>query len=714
MSALPCDDNSDTGGHGAWQRVSKARLCRICKGPKGCMVAPNGDVACLRRPSDEPATFGLGGWWHRTDAPSPVNLRHTPAPATPAPHTASMDTRDRVNRRLLELCPPSAADHAYVASLHERTDLSALYGTLPRAQDQRPLIATLVEEFGHDTLMTVPGFIVRDGHLRLNGAGLLITINDTDGHLVGFQVRYGPGDYRWLSTSNGPSTGAPSHIARPLALRDQRIYLVESPKTANILADRLDAVVIATAGHGNWKVARAALERLIAHEGAEVAVITLDADDPDAKATTVAQVEHSRQQLAALAHSLGYHAKIARWAHADGKGPDDLLINGHTFRSEVYTPPAPPVSAPAATTEQAVSDPTGTIRVQREALQRASAKIDTLMRAITLLLRLILTKHYTESEKKMLVWLLYEKLGYTFGLPVPEAFATVRVTEADKPRAGLSKNSFDAARMRFVADGVLITEKRPALEGSPTGRPFDVFTVNGERLEHLFVGLDTDPTDDAQTKERIARAAQRAEEARARNAALQEKKARREEQDKIVRQQLAHIGHERRQFAEVTERLSHQLTEKEAEAEAMRHAAAAAQQEAQRIIDQARQEQERIACRGCGALIAIKDWRCDDCRAEGTDADRFRAGEFSPTFGCKCHVEDVSTATCVPTTNPMHPKVGENPPVQSPGEDLRPCAGGCGALTPHGWTCKPCRERPPGPLHIPNSTMARREVSHGQ
>jgi len=699
-----------------WQRVSKRTPCRICKGIKGCIVALNGDVVCLRRQSDEPATFGLGGWWHRTDAPSPVDLRDTPAPSTPKPNTASIEARDRVNRRLLELCVLSPAHHAYVATLHQRTDLAALYGSLPPGDAQRPIVDTLRQEFGFDLLCTVPGFIIRNGHLRLNGGGLLIAIYDIEGHLVGFQVRYGPSDYRWLSTSNGPSTGAPYHIARPLALRDHRIYIVESPKTANILADLLGAVVIATAGHNNWKVAREALTRLLDHENAEVAVIAFDADDAEEKATTTALVEQSRQYLAAAARGMGFHVKLARWAHANGKGPDDLLLAGHTWELTVYRA-TPQASDSEGDNEQgAAPSPgvAGTLRIQREELARARAAYDALR-------RLLLTEQYSESEKKMLVWLLHEKLGYCFGRPIPETFATVRITDADKPRAGLSINSFDTARKRFVADGVLIVEKRPALEGSPTGRPFDVFTVDGQRLEHLIVGLDAN--DGAQAKERIARATLRAQEARARHdkmleerARREEEKARREEQDKIVRQQLAHIGHERRYFAEVTERLSHQLTEKEAEAEAMRHAAAAAQREAQRIIEQARQEQESIACRGCGVLIPIEDWRCDDCRTEGTSADRFTGPEFSLSFVGNGYDDGQHRPAPIPhhlpSTTLIPTKLRENPP-QAMGEDLKPCTGGCGTLTHRGWECKPCRERPPRPLHISTSAAPGQEASHG-
>ena len=698
-----------------WQRATKRTPCQICKHTKGCMVAPNGDVVCLHKQSDESVPFGPTAWWHRTDAPITAERGDTPAPSTPKPETAPIEARDRVNRRLLELWSLSPAHRTYLASLHDSPDLSALYGSLPRGDEQRPIIATLVQEFGHDLLCTVPGFIIKNGHLRLNGAGLLVAIYDIEGRLVGFQVRYGPGDYRWLSSSNGPSTGAPYHITHPLVIRDHRIYAVESPKTANVLAERLGAIVIATAGHGNYKVALEPLRLLMEREGAEVVVTAFDADDPEAKPTTVALVEQSRQQLAAAAREMGFHVKLARWAHADGKGPDDLLLAGHTWELTVYRPANDASAAEGDNTSGVTPGAAGTLRVQREALQRAYAKNDDLTRAYNALYRFALSEGYTESEKKMFLWTLHEKCNHGFGLPMPEVFGTVYIKDEEKPRAGLSVNSFDTARKRFVAEGVLIETVRQPGEGSETGRPYKVFTVNGQRLEHLIVNLDADPG--AQAEERQARAATRAQEARERYEKALEKRERREEQDRITRQQLASISAERRRYAETTEQLAHQLTEKEVEAQAMRRAAEDAQREAQRIIQQARRDS--IPCGGCGTLIHVKDWRCDDCRAEGTGADRFTRGEFSPSLGGKGYGDGKGQHGPLPqhspSNTPIPPKLGENSlPLHRPlGEDLKLCSGGCGTMTPHGWTCKPCREHPIGPLNIASDDATRQGVSHG-
>jgi len=720
-----------------WRRVSRRERCPICDDHDStCLMFDDGDVLCAHVTSDEPCEEGtfLGiGWWHRarnTDRPLSWSLR-TPAPAATRPVLADLTTCDAIYTAFFPLCPLSDAHRAQ----HALSDAQARrYGTVPRdLAARRRIIEELLHTFTRDQLLSVPGFVERNGHIEIRMAGMILPCHDLYGRIVAVDVRrdapkpseskYYKASSRTATAPDAPGPGTPAHLALPVAgVRIvHEIGITEGIKKGDAAADALGFPVIAAAGIGCTSDVITVL-RQIADERPDVTVVTLmlDRDDPHKNdGRTVADVERAGKKIAAAAVEYGFGVRYAVWDHCDGKGIDDLLAAGKGFTLERYRP----ASGLSPTLDAAGADETPsssgnkpamaeTIRVQQDALQRAYAKIDVLMHAITVLVRLLLTEQYTESEKKMLVWTLQEKHGYSFGLPIPETFATVRITDADKPQAGLSVNSFDTARKRFVADGVLIVEKRPPLEGSPTGRPFDVITVDGERLERLIVGLNADPC--AQTNERQARAAQRVEEARTRYAATQKARERRDEQDRITRQQLASIGGERRHFAEVTEMLSHQLTEKEAEAEAMRHAAVDAQQEVQRIIAQARRDS--IPCGGCGSLIAIEDWRCDDCRAKGTDTDRFAAGEFSPTFGGKGYDNGESSHGTVshhsPSTSPLPPKVGENSPGGPLGEDLRPCAGGCGTATPHGWECKPCRGRPVESLHIPEGSAATAQGVH--
>jgi len=50
------------------------------------------------------------------------------------------------------------------------------------------------------------------------------------------------------------------------------------------------------------------------------------------------------------------------------------------------------------------------------------------------------------------------------------------------------------------------------------------------------------------------------------------------------------------------------------------------------------------------------------------------------------------------------------PEMLQPSTHKKPCAGGCGTLTPHGWECKRCRGRPVDTLHIPDSAARASEA----
>jgi len=740
MSAYPRDDTGAAfGGRATFHRFTTRNLCPHCDHEGPCIYFDNGDVLCHRegQPGNWTDSF-IGGYWHRaldTTGHQPVP-RRLPSPSTPPITPADLTLRNAVYADLLRPCPLSEDQRA----AHQLTDAQARrYGWLPSdPAGQARLIATLLGTYTREELLSVPGFREHNGHITIRGAGLMLPTRDLDGHIQAIdhrrntvadgQARYYKLSSRTPDDQDAPGPGAPPHVAIPVGgiTVDGVIGVTEGVKKADYAADALGYPVVSIPGVGSWRAAVGVLERFAGN----VVVLMLDQDDPDKnEGSTVAAVERARTAIATAAVSLGYAVRLATWDHAVAKGVDDLLTAGRTFTLERYCPAADELdtAATAAISPTIVSlvvVMAKTLRIQRAALQRAYAKIKDQDRAYDALERFVLTEGYTESEKKMLTWTLRGKFGYRMGMPIPDTFPTVHITDEEKPRAGLSTTSFDTARKRLVKEGVLIEESRKPGPESKTGYAYKMITVDGERLEHLLVGLHDDP--DAQTEERIARAATRAEEARERSEKARHARERREEMERATRMSLAAIGGERRHFAEVTEQLSHQLTEKEAEATAMRQAALDAQREAQRIIEQARRES--IPCGGCGTLIAIKDWRCDDCRAEGTDADRW-AVEPPPSFGGKEYVKrepiPVPCST-TPSSSPIPPKLGgglaahmDTDAATLPPAHWRPCYGGCGTLQPPGATCKACRERQDHaagvavPLHIltPNSaTTARREL----
>lgn len=735
--------------HTAFHRFTARNLCPHCNHATPCISFDNGDVLCHREgDADRWTEKYITGYWHRAsddgrDPGARPLPQRTPAPSTPPPETADAATRHAVYSRLVALCPLSLADRDYLKTKSGHTDamIDGNYGTLPPQAAQGALMTALVGEFGADTLRTVPGIVdAGSGHLRWSCAGLLIPVRDRAGRVQACRVRVslpdGEKSYFWLSRTKdgGPSSGAPAHIARPSEVRDHRIYLCESEKSANYLAHALGAVVVSLAGQSNHRPALAVAEELRDHEAAEVAVLLLDAADPadPCAERKAADTARNRQALAVALARRGFCVKVAHWTYADGKGPDDVLIAGGTWQATVWTecangddpdPHGGPKSGPNGDRGPG-RGPSGpeaeTKRVQQEAIQRERTANRELLTAYTALYRFALTEAYTESEKKALLWTLWEKHHYHFGMPIPATFRDVYIPATEMPQAGLSVNSFRTARQRFVADKVFIETECPAGPDSTTGFSYNKFSISGERLEHLIVGLDPASADaDARTAARVARAVARSEEARARSDKAKEKRERREEQDRLHRMTAARANQERRKHEEEAERLAHQATEAKAEAEAMRQVATAAQQEAARIVAEAQQaswgQRDSLPCGSCGTLIDVKNWRCDDCRAEGTDADQFAARDAGqggpPSFGAyveqdgkeKEHLSvDVSKA----------PKLGGPPPSLAPQrageESVKVCRGGCGAPTPVSISyCGGCRSRDTrAPLPIANRSGA--------
>lgn len=337
-----------------WREVSRAEPCEVCGSDHWCEVADDGTRHCMRKDNGGPEwDKRQGGWLHRT---TDADWRRTApvrqlTPLRTAAQSAPIHTVDAVYTRLVALCPLSIADRDYLKTKAGHTDdmIAGAYGTLPRQDQQTPMMATLEHEFGASVLRTIPGVVdVGDGELRVRGAGLLIAVRDHQGSIQAMQLRVSLPDggklYRWLSSKKdgGPSSGAPAHIARSPRKRDHRIYFCESPKTATYLAHALGATVVALAGISNHRPALDAAAAMSQEEGAEVAVLLLDAVDPsdDDAEQKERHTEWQRQALAVALWRMNYHVKIGRWTHDQGKGPDDMMLAGHAFTCEVYAPPA--------------------------------------------------------------------------------------------------------------------------------------------------------------------------------------------------------------------------------------------------------------------------------------------------------------------------------------------------------------------------------------
>ena len=172
---------------------------------------------------------------------------------------------------------------------------------------------------------------------------------------------------------------------------------------------------------------------------------------------------------------------------------------------------------------------------------------------------------------------------------------------------------------------------------------------------------------------------------------------------RALKQEVADVRQERENAAYECRAATFERDNARHQAEAAARERDQALHDAQRIIREHQQPPTiMLGCKGCGTRIDLDTWRCDDCRAR----EREEAGDSKLT----------SNLLVTPTVRaPCYSRLDVNfeSPPQPVGDNLKPCRGGCGTLTPHGWTCKPCREHPIGPLNIASDDATRQGVSHG-
>src|SRR5262249_507080 len=155
---------------------------------------PDGDVALCMRVRDgafKTKRFrdGSEGYLHRIG--EDVAL---PEPGSPAPDLADPDTLNEVYAALLDMLD-LADDHRERLTKRgpgddpvDRNGYRTLY-----IKGRAALARRLYEQFG-EPLMTVPGFVVREGeggrYLTLAGAaGLVVPVRDADGRVIALLVR---------------------------------------------------------------------------------------------------------------------------------------------------------------------------------------------------------------------------------------------------------------------------------------------------------------------------------------------------------------------------------------------------------------------------------------------------------------------------------------------------------------------------------------------
>jgi hypothetical protein len=278
---------------------------------------------------------GAEYYLHRLDgaAQKQVSPPRPPGASTPR---ADPHVLHRAYSKLLARLELSRAHR--VALQHRGLDDDTIdregFRTLP-VHGRAALARVLREQLG-DTLLSVPGFVVKQGksapYVTISGAaGLLVPVRDVDKSIIAMKVRHDDGGngsrYSYLSSTmnGGPGPGSPVHV--PIGLKTPCPCLrVTEGELKSVVATTLSGLpTVSIAGVGTWRLALPVLRKL----EVKTVRIALDMDAGDKP-----QVAKALVALAEAVTTEGYAVELERWS-AEHKGIDDALAAGATL--EVLT-----------------------------------------------------------------------------------------------------------------------------------------------------------------------------------------------------------------------------------------------------------------------------------------------------------------------------------------------------------------------------------------
>jgi hypothetical protein len=310
-------------------RVSKSYPCPICGKPDYCAVSRNGRyVLCQRVPSDRYA--GKSGYYHKLNHYPEVVFPIMPASKPLAPK-ANPEIIHQAYVALLSLLTLSSAHLSNLLGrgLTQEQITALSYKTLPlsnRAPIMRKLILDGV------VLNGVPGFwkggfsrSYDSSEYRLAGqAGILVPVRNLQGTIGGLQIRcdnQSRGKYQWLSSANKPngtSSGVSVHVAGLAQVDRSEIWITEGPIKADIASLKLNRIVLAVPGVGNYPGVIPIVQKL----NPQRVVVALDMD----KAANPMVKQSEKALISSILH-LRIRTFRADW-DAQFKGLDDFLVRG--------------------------------------------------------------------------------------------------------------------------------------------------------------------------------------------------------------------------------------------------------------------------------------------------------------------------------------------------------------------------------------------------
>lgn len=293
--------------------------------------------------------------------------RRPPAPEGERPPSLPRDLLDAVYRDLAALCGLREAtreDLIANRSFPEAME-TGLYFSVPRTGRQnREVTAALIEKYGEDVIASIPGFTRRDGRLSFRSVrggreDYAVMGLDESGLAFWGYTRRLPFDparddakYMLLSSSRADEAslaGLPKYHVAGRQYPADRVWFTEGVIKAEIAAARLRCRVVA---FYSTSVDQATLREVIslveAWQTTEM-IVAFDADKHELKEDGRPRrpaVLRGEQRLVEAFITLA-EVYSAEWEIAAGKGIDDLLTAGGTYRRvSRYLPPTPQPRVP--------------------------------------------------------------------------------------------------------------------------------------------------------------------------------------------------------------------------------------------------------------------------------------------------------------------------------------------------------------------------------
>jgi hypothetical protein len=206
-----------------------------------------------------------------------------------------------------------------------------VYKTLPI--HGRAAIARVLHERFDDKVLSVPGFVVKEGqsgrYVTVRGPkGLVVPVRDPVRRIIALKVRRDDSTndgskYVYLTSAGfgGPSPGAPAHVPLGTTTPAELVRVTEGELKADAAVAISGLATVSIPGVTTWNLCFPILKQI----GAKVVRLAFDMDAWD-KPTVAKALSRCADAIV----QEGYELELERWAPTDGKGIDDLLAADKT------------------------------------------------------------------------------------------------------------------------------------------------------------------------------------------------------------------------------------------------------------------------------------------------------------------------------------------------------------------------------------------------